>query len=149
MRKTPKITAPENTVAIYARFSTENQKEDSITAQVEACEDFAAKNSYLVVATFADYAKTGTTDERPELQKLMGAAKQHSFRYVLVHKSDRLFRNHRQALNYEFELNLCGVEIISVTENFGNTMSGQMFKNFKLIMDEYYSKNLKTEVKKV
>ncbi|WP_243276964.1 recombinase family protein [Desulfallas sp. Bu1-1] len=50
---------------IYARFSSDNQRQESITAQVRACTEYAQRNGYTVVKVYADEAKSATTDDRP------------------------------------------------------------------------------------
>ena len=58
-------------IVIYARFSSENQREESIDAQLRACRDYARSHKYLVVGEYVDRAFTGTNDNRPEFQKMV------------------------------------------------------------------------------
>ncbi len=52
--------------AIYARFSSDNQRDESIDAQVRACRAFAEAKGIQVVETYVDWAKSATSDKRPE-----------------------------------------------------------------------------------
>jgi len=51
--------------ALYARFSSDNQREESIEAQLRAMHDFCEKSGITVVREFCDHAKSATTDDRP------------------------------------------------------------------------------------
>ena len=50
------------TAAIYARFSSSNQREESIDAQLRICQRYAADNGYTVVREYSDSAISGRTD---------------------------------------------------------------------------------------
>lgn len=54
---------------IYARYSSDRQREESIEGQLRVCEDFAQKNDLMVVDTYIDRALTARTDRRPAFQK--------------------------------------------------------------------------------
>lgn len=57
----------------YARFSSTHQKEESITAQLRAIQEYAAKNRLLIIKEYNDEAKSATTDDRPQfLQMIRG-----------------------------------------------------------------------------
>ena len=56
---------------IYARYSSHNQREVSIEQQVKECEDYARYNGLRVVKVYADRALTGTSDKRPQFQKML------------------------------------------------------------------------------
>lgn len=50
---------------IYARFSSNSQREASIEEQVKICQEYAERNSYNVVKVYSDSAISGKTDNRP------------------------------------------------------------------------------------
>ena len=85
-------------LVIYARFSSENQREESIEAQIRACKEYAKSNKYLVVGEYIDRAFTGTNDNRPEFQRMLEESKKGYFEVVLVHKLDRFSRNVEQTI---------------------------------------------------
>ena len=60
--------------AIYARFSSENQRDESIDAQISAIEDYARHNNIVIVKTYIDRAKSATTAERPSFQEMIKAS---------------------------------------------------------------------------
>ena len=52
------------TAAIYARYSSHNQREESIEQQVSECMAFAQANNLNVVEVYSDSAISGKTDKR-------------------------------------------------------------------------------------
>src|ERR1700735_1275177 len=66
----------------------------SIPAQLEAARRKAASLKAVVLEEFVERSESAKTANRPELQRLLEYIKAHSVRYVIVHKVDRLARNH-------------------------------------------------------
>lgn len=60
---------------IYARYSSDNQREESITAQIRACTEYAERNGYSVIKIYTDEAKSAQTDDRPGFLKMMSEIK--------------------------------------------------------------------------
>ena len=58
------------TAVIYARYSCDNQTEQSIDGQLRVCEEYAQRNNILILNTYIDRAMTGTNDNRPDFQKM-------------------------------------------------------------------------------
>jgi len=80
-------------VALYARYSSENQRDASIEDQFEACRRYAAALSWQVVASFSDRAISGTTVHRAGYQNLLAEARRGKFYVIVVGALDRLSRN--------------------------------------------------------
>ena len=57
--------------AAYARFSSDNQREESIDAQLRAIRDYAQRYNIVIVAEYIDRAKSATTDNRPQFLKMV------------------------------------------------------------------------------
>ena len=94
----------ENTVqdcVIYARYSSHNQREVSIEQQVKECEDYARYNDLRVVKVYADRALTGTSDKRPQFQKMLKDAERGRWAYVLCWKVDWFARNRYDSATYK------------------------------------------------
>lgn len=109
-------------VALYARVSTEEQKENfSLAAQIELLRKHAADNGYEIFDEYVDGGYSGTSFERPRFQKLMDDAKQNRFSLILVYKIDRFFRSNKDLLNVVYDLEGMGVNIRSITEPFDTT----------------------------
>jgi site-specific DNA recombinase len=87
---------------IYARFSSDNQRQESITAQVRACTEYAQRNGYTVVKVYTDEAKSATTDDRPGFLEMIEDTKTGRVKVnvVLVHKLDRFARSRYDSAVY-------------------------------------------------
>ena len=59
------------TAAIYARYSSDNQTEQSIEGQLRVCEEYVQRNNIVIVDTYIDRAMTGTNDNRPDFQRMI------------------------------------------------------------------------------
>ena len=61
---------------IYARYSSTNQREESIEAQVRACNKYAKDNHYTIINIYKDSAKSATTANRPAFQEMIADSSQ-------------------------------------------------------------------------
>ena len=59
------------TGVIYARYSSDNQREESIEGQLRECKVFAEKNDIQIVNTYIDRALSAKTDNRPDFQRMI------------------------------------------------------------------------------
>ena len=57
------------TAVIYARYSSDNQREESIEGQIRECTAYAEKNGITIVKHYIDRAISAKTDNRPEFQQ--------------------------------------------------------------------------------
>lgn len=73
------------TAVIYARYSSENQTEQSIEGQLHVCEEYAQRNNILILNTYIDRAMTGTNDNRPDFQRMIKDSTKREWDYVLVY----------------------------------------------------------------
>lgn len=107
--------------AFYGRFSSNNQREESIDAQLRAAEEFGKRNQMEIVAVYGDKAKSGTNDKRPEFLQMIKDAESGVFDYVIVHKLDRFSRDKYDSAMYKRKLKQCGVKLVSVTEQLDDS----------------------------
>lgn len=56
---------------IYARYSSDNQREESIEGQLRECKEYAERNDITILGTYIDRALSAKTDNRPEFQHMM------------------------------------------------------------------------------
>ena len=136
---------------IYARFSSDHQTEDSIHAQVRACQEYAQQHGITVVGTYTDEAISGReskTELRREYQRMLRDVKKHTFDTILIHKYDRVARSLVEHANLEKRLNEEGIELIAVGQDFGTSSEAKIMKALMWSMSEYYSDNLASETKK-
>ena len=73
-------------VAIYARYSSDNQRDASIADQLRICREFAARQGWTVVQEFTDHAISGATLLRSGFQALMRDALNRRFDVVLANR---------------------------------------------------------------
>lgn len=105
----------------YLRVSTENQAEEDrfgLPDQRTAVEAFARNQRLELVDWYVDDGVSGSTLERPQLQRLLNDARKSAFEMVLVAKMDRLARDLMTQLWIEKELLRFDVELVSVGEPF-------------------------------
>ncbi|WP_170880189.1 recombinase family protein [Paenibacillus sp. RS8] len=134
--------------AVYARYSSDNQRDESIDAQVRAIDEYAKKNGYTIVEVYADKAHTATTDRRPEFQRLISDCNKGIFDAVIVHKLDRFSRDKYHSVIYKRKLEVAGIRLISVLENLDDSPESIILVSVLEGMAEYYSKNLARETMK-
>jgi len=137
-----------NKVALYARFSSDNQRSESIDAQIRAMTTYCKQHKFTIVDTYIDEAKSATTDRRPAFQQMISDSSNHNFDILLVHKLDRFARNRYDSAVYKRELKKNGVLVYSVLENLDDSPESIMMEAVLEGMSEYYSQNLAREVMK-
>lgn len=133
---------------IYARFSSDMQREESIDAQIRACEEYADKNDITIIKTYSDEAISAKNDKRPNFQLMMREIEKLDVDVVLIHKTNRFARNMRDHLNYEYKLNNMGINLISANENFGEGKSAFLAKGINQLFSQYFLMDLAEEVRK-
>ena len=74
------------TAVIYARYSSDNQTEQSIEGQLRVCNEYAKSHDITIVKTYIDRAMTGTNDNRPDFQKMIKDSNRKEWELVLVQK---------------------------------------------------------------
>ena len=131
---------------IYARYSSDNQREESIEGQLRECQDFAEKNDITILNTYIDRAFSAKTDNRPEFQHMIADSKKKMFDVVLVWKYDRFARNRLDSLMYKQLLQRNDIKLISVTEPIMNSSVGIIVESMIDSYNEYYSAELAEKV---
>lgn len=128
---------------IYARFSSDNQREESIEGQVRECLAFAERKGISVIKTYADRAISGKrADNRPEFQQMISDSARGEFDAVIVWKIDRFSRDKYDSVMYKSKLNKNGVSVISATEPIDDSPEGKLMESIFEGFSEYYSKTL-------
>ncbi len=134
------------TGVIYARYSSENQREESIEGQLRECKEFAQKNDIQIVGSYIDRALSAKTDNRPDFQKMIKDSAKQQFETVIVWKLDRFARNRYDSAHYKALLRKNGVKVISATEVISDTAEGILLESLLEGMAEYYSADLAEKV---
>ncbi len=78
--------------ALYARYSTEKQSENSVEDQFRVCTRLCEREGFTVVDRFADAGVSGGTANRPGYQRLLEAARQREFDVIVAEDTSRLWR---------------------------------------------------------
>lgn len=139
-----------NRAVVYARFSSDNQRDESIDAQLRAINEYADKNNIKIVNQFIDRAKSATSDKRPEFQNMIKfcEADTTGISMVIVHKLDRFSRDKYDSAMYKQKLKVKGIRVVSVLENLDNSPESLILESVIEGMAQYYSANLAREVAK-
>jgi DNA invertase Pin-like site-specific DNA recombinase len=101
---------------IYARYSSENQREASIEDQARVCRARAQSEGWTVTEVYADYALSGATINRPRLQGMVAEARLGKFDVVLAEGLDRISRDQEHTAGIWKTLSFAGVKLITLAE---------------------------------
>ena len=124
-------------VSIYARYSSDKQREASIEDQVRLCEERAAREGWRVVKRYTDHAISGASLMRTGIQALMQDAQSGKFDLVLTESLDRISRDQEDIAGLYKRLRFAGVKIYTLSEGeiaelhigFTGTMSALYLKS--------------------
>ena len=133
---------------IYARYSSHNQREESIEGQLKVCYEFAERNGYTIVGEYIDRALSGTNDNRPDFLRMIDDSSKKAFDYVIVYQLDRFARNRYDSAIYKSRLKKNGVRVLSARENITDDASGILVEGLLEAMAEYYSAELSQKIKR-
>lgn len=132
---------------IYARYSSDNQREESIEGQLRECGEFAERKGYTIVKTYADRAISGKKAyNRPQFMQMIADSKQKLFDTVIVWKIDRFSRDKYDSVFYKNALKKNGVSVISAKEPIDDTPEGQLMESIFEGFSVYYIKDLSVKV---
>jgi site-specific DNA recombinase len=127
-------------VAIYARVSSEQQsQQQTIASQVAelrqrvASEGFSLAEDYC----FLDDGYSGTTLQRPALERLRDAAYFGRIQRLYVHSPDRLARRYAHQVVLIDELEQCNVEVVFLNHAIGGSPEEQMLLQMQGMFAEY------------
>ena len=133
---------------IYARYSSDSQREESIEGQLRECKEYAERKGITVISTYIDRALSAKTDNRPEFQRMIKDSGQKLFDMVLVWKLDRFARNRYDSAHYKATLRKNGVKVVSATEAISEDSTGILLESLLEGYAEFYSAELSEKVKR-
>jgi len=131
---------------IYARYSCDNQREESIEGQLRECRAFAERKGFNLVGSYIDRAMSAKTDNRPEFQRMIKESGKELFDMVIVWKLDRFARNRYDSAHYKAILRKNGVKVVSATEVISEGAEGIILEAVLEGYAEYYSAELSEKV---
>ena len=109
---------------IYARYSSDNQREESIEGQLRECREYAEHNGMTIVGSYIDRALSAKTADRPEFQRMIKDSAKGLFEIVLVWKLDRFSRDRYDSAHYKHILKKNGVKVVSAKEHISDGPEG-------------------------
>lgn len=139
--------------AAYIRVSTEDQIEYSPDSQLQELRSYAERHDMVLDPShvYIDAGISGRqAKKRPAFQSMIATAKSKPspFEVVLVWKYSRFARNQEESILYKSLLKKeCGVDVVSITEETGDSMFGGLIERIIEWMDEFYSVRLSEEVR--
>jgi site-specific DNA recombinase len=131
---------------IYARYSSEGQREESIEGQIRECREYCEKNGISIIQNYIDRAYSAKTDNRPAFLNMIRDSAKGLFDVVVVWKLDRFARNRYDSAHYKAALKKNGVRVISAKENIADGPEGIILESMLEGMAEYYSAELSVKV---
>src|SRR5271166_2357971 len=104
-------------VALYARYSSDNQSVASIEDQFRICREHAEREQWKIVSAYRDAAVSGASVIlRPGLQALLQDAQRGKFERVLAEALDRVSRDQADVATLFKHLRFAGVQIVTLSE---------------------------------
>lgn len=131
---------------IYPRYSSDNQREESIEGQIRECMEYAERNGITVIGTYIDRAMSAKTDNRPNFQKMIRDSYKGLFDLVIVWKLDRFARNRYDSAHYKTILKKNGVKVVSARESIAEGSEGILLESVLEGYAEYFSADLAEKV---
>ena len=135
-------------VVIYARYSSDKQREESIEGQLKACYDYAKREGHTVISEYIDRALSAKTDKRPDFLRMIEDSKKGNFGGIVVYQLDRFARNRYDSARYKAILKKNGVKVLSANETIAEDASGILLESLLEGYAEYYVAELSEKVER-
>jgi site-specific DNA recombinase len=103
-------------VALYARYSSDSQRDASIEDQLRLCRLHAERQGWTIVDSYTDRAISGASLLRPGIQELIQDATRGRFAVVLAEAMDRLSRDQEDIAGLFKRMAFAGVRIVTLSE---------------------------------
>lgn len=103
-------------VVLYARYSSDNQRDASIEDQLRACRDYADAQGWTIIDSYSDRAISGASLIRPGIQELITDANAGRFQILLTEAMDRLSRDQEDIAGLFKRMSFAGVKIVTLSE---------------------------------
>jgi len=132
---------------IYARYSSDSQREESIEGQPRECSHYAQCNSMTIVGSYIDRALSAKTADRPEFQRMIKDSEKGLFEIVLVWKLDRFSRDLYDSAHYKHILKKNGVKVVSAKEHISDGPEGIILESILEGYAEFYSAELSEKIR--
>jgi len=135
---------------VYARVSSKEQEREgfSIPAQLKLLHEYAARNDLRLLKEFVDIETAKTTGRQSFDEMVQFLKNNRDCRTVLVEKTDRLYRNLRDAVTLE-DLDI-EIHLVKEGQIISKDAKSQtkLIHGMHLVLARHYIENLREEVKK-
>ncbi|WP_296711503.1 recombinase family protein [Rhodoblastus sp.] len=130
--------------AIYARYSSDQQREASIEDQIRLCKERITKEGWTLVQVFRDSAMSGATTLRPGYQAMLEAVREAGFDVIVAEALDRLSRDQEDVAALFKRLQFAGIKLITLAEG----EIGALHIGLKGTMNALFLKDLADKVRR-
>lgn len=131
---------------IYARYSCDKQKEESIEGQLRDCYAYAKSKNITVIGEYIDKAYSAKTDNRPSFQQMIADSMKRRFEVIIMWKTDRFARNKEEAAINRAKFKRNGVKILYAKEEIPEGPAGILIEGVLDSFAEFYSADLSEKV---
>ena len=142
------LTKGESDVALYLRYSSERQSEQSIEGQLRDLISYCKRNNHRIYAVYVDRATSAAKniEKRASFLQMIADSEKHQWKFVIVWKLDRFARNRNDSAIYKMRLKRNGVRVLSATENISENPEGIILESVLEGMAEFYSAELSQKI---
>lgn len=144
----PKKKKDGECAAVYARYSSHTQGEQSIEGQLAEAYKYAEAHGYTIVHEYIDRAKSGRTDNREAFQRMLKDTAKKQFTVVIIWKVDRFGRNREEIAINKMRCRKNGVRVEYVAEKIPDTPEGVILESVLEGFAEYYSLQLSQNIRR-
>lgn len=133
----------------YARYSTDNQTDNSIEQQKFEIEKYCKENNCTMINFYHDSAISGKKDNRDSFQQMINdCIVKKEIDAILIWKFDRFARNRYDSALYKKKLKDKNIKVISITQKIDDSPESIILEGMIEMMDEYYCANVSANVKR-
>jgi DNA invertase Pin-like site-specific DNA recombinase len=137
----------EARAALYARCSTHDKGQDP-ELQLQPLREYCQRRGFEIAGEYVDNGVSGTKDRRPQLDRLMDAARKRQVDIIIVWKLDRFGRSLKQLVTALDELSSLGIGFISYQDNLDlTTAQGRLMFHIIGAMAEFERELIRERVK--
>lgn len=103
-------------VAIYARYSSDQQRDESVEDQIAVCQALIVRHGWSFASAYSDRAMSGSSHLRPSYQSLLSDARSGKFDVVVAEALDRVSRDQEHVAAFFKQMQFCGIRVETVAE---------------------------------
>jgi site-specific DNA recombinase len=134
----PRRESIEPRAVIYARYSSDLQRDASIEDQIRLCRGQIDKEGWQYIEAYTDRASSGASTLRPAYQALLEDARRGGFDIVVAEALDRLSRDQEDVAGLLKRLRFASVRLVTVAEG----EIGELHVGLKGTMNALFLKDL-------